>query len=284
MTQNLLDFSQRLELALHAQVIADVQLATAAQNAPVMVVGAFARDLLVHYAYDIPAHRQTEDVDFAIAVADWSVYADLKKRLQENGQFREATKSQHRLHHVSGLLVDLVPFDGVETISRHLDWPPGGEFRMDVFGFREAVKAALPVRLPDDVDVLVVSPPALVVLKLIAWQDRHYQAPKKDALDLMLIGSNYLDLGNQNRLWDEFMGWTEEENFDTRRAGARMLGVDIAAMLDDAGRDRLASILAVQADEKSPGLLPQEMHPENVDLARMLLQEMLLGLTGEKTK
>lgn len=284
MTQNLLDFSQRLELALHAQVIADVQLATVAQNAPVMVVGAFARDLLVHYAYGIPARRQTEDVDFAIAVADWSVYADLKTRLLENGQFRKTPKMQHRLHHASGLFIDLVPFDGVETSSRHLDWPPGGEFRMDVFGFREALKAALQVRLPQDVEVLVVSPPALAVLKLTAWQDRHYHAPKKDALDLMLIGSNYLDLGNQNRLWDEFLVWTEEDDFDTRRAGARMLGVDMAAMLDDAGRDRLARILAAQADENSPGLLPQEMHPENPDMARMLLQEVLRGLREEKPK
>jgi predicted nucleotidyltransferase len=278
MTATWLDFSRRRELTLHARVIADVQAVATALDVPVMITGAFARDLLIHYAHGINPTRQTEDVDFALAVADWPAFVNLKQRLVGTGRFRDVPGAQQRLRHVSDLPVDLVPFGGVETASRQVDWPPGGEFRMDVFGFREALASAWTVGLPKGVEASVVSLPALALLKLITWQDRHYRAPKKDALDLMLVVADYLDLGNQERLWNKFPTWTEADDFDTRRAGARMLGVDIADLLDDAGRDRVAVTLAEQSDTDTPGLLPQEMNPLDADLARSLLRSVLEGL------
>lgn len=278
MTATLLDFSRRPELTPHARVIADVLAVAADLEVPVMITGAFARDLLIHYTHGIKSTRQTEDVDFALAVADWPAFANLKQRLVEAGRFREVPGAQQRLRHVSDLPVDLVPFGGLETASRQVDWPPGGEFRMDVFGFREALASAWRVRLPEGVEAALVSLPALALLKLIAWQDRHYRAPKKDALDLMLVVANYLDLGNQDRLWREFPAWTDEDDFDTRQAGARLLGVDIADLLDDAGRERVARLLVQQSDTDAPGLLPQEMNPFDADLARALLGSVLEGL------
>ena len=281
MTDTLLDFSRRTELTPHARVIADVLAEAAALRVPVMITGAFARDLLIHHAHGIEATRQTEDLDFALAVADWPSFANLKARMLESSRFREVPGAQQRLRHVSGLPVDLVPFGGLETASRQVDWPPGGEFRMDMFGFREALASAWRVRLPERVEAALVSLPALALLKLVAWQDRHDRAPKKDALDLMLIVANYLDLGNQDRLWHEFPSWAEEDGFDTRQAGARMLGVDIADLLDEAGRERVGKLLAQQSDSDTPGLLPQEMHPFDADLARALLASMLAGILGK---
>jgi predicted nucleotidyltransferase len=243
-----------------------------------MITGAFARDLLVHYAHGIKAPRQTEDVDFALAVADWQAFAELRRRMLESGRFSVVPGVQQRLRHVSDSPVDLVPFGGVETGSRQVDWWPGGEFLMDAFGFREAWATAWRVWFPEGVEAAVVSLPALALLKLIACQDRHYRAPRKDAVDLMLIVSNYLDLGNQDRLWNEFRAWTEEDDFDVRQAGACMLGVEIAELLDDAGRERVAAILSEQADAETPGLLPQEINPVDVDAARILLQGVLQGI------
>ena len=42
----------------------------------------------------------------------------------------------------------------------------------------------------------------LVALKLVAWWSGT-TAPGKDAADLLLILKNYLDAGNQSRLYDE---------------------------------------------------------------------------------
>lgn len=277
MTNTLLDFSRRRELALHAGVIADVQAVAATLGVPIMITGAFARDLHVRYAHGIDPVRRTEDVDLALSVPDWNRFADLRQRLIDAGRFHD-TDAQQRLRHTGGLPVDLVPFGGVETPSRHVDWPPDGEFRMDVFGFREVAASAWRVRLPGGVETSLVSLPALALLKIIAWQDRHYRTPMKDAQDLMLVVANYLSLGNQDRLWSEFRAWTEEDDFDTDRAGARMLGVDVAGLLDQGGRERVAAILAEQVDTEVPGLLPREMCSWDNDRARALLERMLKGI------
>ena len=58
---------------------------------------------------------------------------------------------------------------------------------MDVFGFCEARDAAVAIMMPGNVVINVVSLAALVVLKLNAWQARHYTAPRKDAYDLQFI-------------------------------------------------------------------------------------------------
>jgi predicted nucleotidyltransferase len=44
---------------------------------------------------------------------------------------------------------------------------------MDAFGFREALPTALDVLLPHQLGVKVISLPALAMLKLVAWEDRH---------------------------------------------------------------------------------------------------------------
>lgn len=282
MTNISLDFSRRRELTLYARVIADVQAVAAAFRMTTMVTGAFARDLHIYYAYGINTIRETEDVDFALAVPDWKSFAALKHGLIETGRFRDSPGAQQRLRHTSELPVDLVPFGGVETATRHVDWPPGGDIRMDVFGFREVAASTLRIRLPDGVEATVVSLPALALLKIIAWQDRHYRMPMKDAHDLMLIVANYLDLGNQNRLWNEFHAWTEEDDFDTSRAGARMLGVDVAGLLDEDGQERVAAIIAQQADTDTPGLLPREMCSWDEERARALLEQMLKGFTRRR--
>ena len=278
MKTTLLDFSQRRELQLHGDLVADVLAGAASLNIPMMLTGAFARDLHVFYAHGIDTIRQTEDIDIALAVEDWEAFLSLKQHLIRTGRFHEVPRKRQRLRHRSDLPVDLVPFGGLETATRQIDWPPDGEFRMNVFGFREAASASQPVRLPGPVDTQMVSLPALALLKIVAWQERHYDQPGKDASDLALIAKNYLALGNEARLWEEFLDWTEDDNFDVDRAGARMLGVDIAALLDEAGKERIAEIVSEQAHIDSPGVLPQEMLPYDSERARVLLERTLEGL------
>lgn len=52
MSETLLDFSQRLDLSLHAKAVADVQRAAEPLGITIMIAGAFARDLNVFYAHE----------------------------------------------------------------------------------------------------------------------------------------------------------------------------------------------------------------------------------------
>jgi predicted nucleotidyltransferase len=272
----LLDFSQRSELGLQAAVIAEVQAAAIALRVRPLIVGAFARDLHLVYAHGIPVVRQTEDLDLALAVPDWEAFEQLKSSLLKSGAFAESNQPQ-RLRH-GAMPLDLVPFGRVETADRTIAWPPHGHVVMDVFGFQEAEQAAMPVMLPGGVRTEVVSLAALALLKLMCWQDRHLRSPKKDALDLQLILANYLQAGNEHRLWDEFLPWTQEDDFDYLLAGARVLGHDISKLLDVARRGRVTKLLGVQSDEEWPAALPREMDPSDPERPRRLLAAMMRGL------
>lgn len=271
----MLNFSQRAELGLHAAVIAEVQAAAKVLGVRPLIVGAFARDLHLVFAHGIAVLRQTEDIDVAMAVPDWAAFDQLKAQLMATGSFKES-KATHRLRH-RHLPLDLVPFGSVETPDRKIAWPPRGDVVMDVFGFREAQETAVGVTLPGGVQASVVSLPALALLKLVCWQDRHQSAPKKDALDLQLIVTNYLQAGNESRLWAEFLEWTQQDDFDYEPTGARMLGRDIGALLDAAGRARIVDLLVRQSNQEHPAL-PLEMNRADPDRARRLLAAILRGL------
>lgn len=283
MTNTLLDFSLRPELALHARVVADVEAAAATVGIAPLIAGAFARDLHLQYGHGINIQRQTEDIDFALAVPDWSAFEALKERLASSGGFKASRTAAHRLRHGNGWPVDLVPFGGVESKERKIAWPPRGEVVMDVFGFREALVTAHLVLLPGNVQTRVVSLPALALLKIVCWQDRHYAFPRKDAHDLQMILCHYLSAGNEPRLWDEFAVWTQDEDFDYELAGPRMLGHDIRCLLDGPGLDQVAHVLLQQTDSGKPGLLPNEMNSTDPDRALAWLNALLRGLLNTET-
>ena len=60
-----------------------------------VVVGASARDLVLHYGYGARVKRATADIDFGIQVPDWDTFESIRHKLIESGF--EETKSQHRL-------------------------------------------------------------------------------------------------------------------------------------------------------------------------------------------
>lgn len=281
MTNTLLDFSLRPELALHASVVADVQSAAVSLDVPMLIAGAFARDLQLLYAHGINMQRQTEDIDLALAVPDWATFIAVRERLLAQGAFESRGAAIHRLWHRNGWPIDLVAFGGVESPERKIAWPPRDEFVMDVLGFREALAAAQPVVLPGNVKTKVVSLPALALLKIVCWQGRHYVAPRKDAQDLQMILRHYLSAGNEPRLWNEFSDWTQGDDFDYELAGARMLGFDIRGLLDEADLGRVRDVLQQQTEPAKPGLLPNEMNPAEPDRALASLNVLLRGLLSE---
>jgi predicted nucleotidyltransferase len=284
MTTILLDFSRRPELALYASVVADIEAAAEPLRIETLIAGAFARDLHLLYRHGIDVQRQTEDLDLAFALDDWAAFESMKEQLTGSGAFQPSATPAHRLRHRTGLPVDFVPFGNVESKERTIAWPPRGEVVMDVFGFREALVTAHEVLLPGNARTKVVSLPALALLKIVCWEDRHYAYPLKDAHDLHLILKNYLRAGNEQRLWDEFRHWTEEDSFQYELAGARMLGLDVSALLDDAGIDRVAGVLLKQVDAANPGPLPGEMNAYEPDRARALLEAMLSGILENRHK
>lgn len=224
---------------------------------------------MLKHAYGIETTRRTSDIDFAFRVRSWSEFQDLRAALLASGDFTEFPKAIHKLLFRGMLEVDLVPFGGIETPDRIIEWPPDRDFTMSTFGFEEVWGSLLEVGLPEAERAKVVSLPALALLKLEAWKDRRRREPGKDAHDLRLIFENYLSAGNRERIYGEFEDLLAGD-FDYRLAGAYVLGCDIARLLDEGGRRRIGELLNREADERGNLHLVSDMRLDMEDGVRLV--------------
>lgn len=275
-----LDFSQKIDLRLLSALVKQV---TAAAEKPYLLAGATARDLLLTHAHEILNSRATVDVDFAFFLDNWDQYETLRKKLLAGGEFMEVPrKGIHKLRFRRVLEVDILPFGGVERADRTIALPPDNAFVMTMFGFREALNSSVTVMLPDDATVQVVSLPALAILKLSAWSERRLLEPGKDAYDLLLILKNYASTSGK-RLYDANPHIAGSPS-DYEAAGAWLLGRDMAQLLNDDGHQRLARIMAEEADETGQLRLVGDMMRGDPDRALQLLAALEDGFIGGRNE
>jgi len=88
---------------------------------------------------------------------------------------------------------------------------------MRVAGFSDGLESAVLVRVDRDLVIPVVSMPVLIVLKLLAWQDRKHE--KRDAADIFTILNEYGDAGNEDRLYGEALDVLESAGYDLETCG-----------------------------------------------------------------
>lgn len=274
MTNTSLDLSSRHELRHLAALIGAFR--AAAGEIPFFLAGATARDLLLLYAHGIDPGRETLDTDLALMVSDWETFSALRSRLIDSGRFSPLGAALHRLLFDDWLEVDLIPFGGVELEDRTIAWPPGGNPVMGVFGFRESLDATMRVGLPGGQEIRIVSLPALVILKLMAWTERRLSQPRKDAYDLAGILKNYLDAGNQDRLYAEAAHLLDTPDFDYELSGAWLLGYDMAQLLPEDARAPVAEILTRESNPSGLVRLVGDM-PIEASRALALLQNLNKG-------
>ncbi len=217
------------------------------------IIGAIVRDLIFEYVYDAKIQRATEDIDFGVAVRNWAEYEQLKQSLIKTGNFKDNEQEEQRLWWESGadkMKIDLVPYGGVESAEGEIAFPPDENFVMNMNGFAEVYENSILLQIEKEFKVRVASLPGLTLLKFIAYSDRPYQR-KKDVQDIWFIAKNYLEAGNEEKLYDENADLLDD-NFDNRTIGARLLGRDISPLLNP---ETKKIILQILTDEKDNGRL-----------------------------
>ena len=100
------------------------------------------------YAHGIKAVRATEDIGLAFALASWSHFEKLRTSLLSSDVFRPHPRGSHKLSYRSDVVVDLIPFGGLENADGTISWPPHGDTVMSVLGFEEALKSSIDALLP----------------------------------------------------------------------------------------------------------------------------------------
>ncbi len=280
-----MDLRHRDELGWLSRVLVEFQAVVPAEN--MLLVGAMARDLLLHYAWGIPIARASRDVDLAVSIDQWAAYSEIRESLIETGNFSGVEGVPHRLVHHSGIPLDMVPFGGIADERGQIAWPGRGKGEMTVLGFREGRDSAVRVQLPGDVCVPVVSLPMFVVLKLLAWSERRLSRPGVDAADLYLVLRTYERAGNEGRLFDEHDDLLEQNGFDHQVAYAQILGRDMQAKLRQFGSRpepllvRLRRVLETETNPDGQVLLSAQGAGERAEHMRQLLSGLLAGLDRE---
>ncbi|MBU2320692.1 MAG: nucleotidyl transferase AbiEii/AbiGii toxin family protein [Gammaproteobacteria bacterium] len=205
-------------------IIIDV---TTQLDIPYFIAGATARDLLLFHVFGRDPGRKTHDIDTAILVSGWDSFASVKSALLDSGL--SETKLPHRLmHESSGLPIDIIPFGAIADKIGEIQWPPEHAVTMSVTGFQEALDHAVLVDIGQGVSVRVASLAGLVLLKLMAWQERRLET-NKDVTDFLTILTEYPNV-EFDRLYDDFIP-AEKLNYDIERQGAFLLGYDLNMLL-----------------------------------------------------
>lgn len=229
-----------------ALVLADIQHQADECGVEFMVVGATARDILIRHVVGTVPERATADIDVAVAVSSWSHLRRL------TGPLTRRNDSEHKFE-VRGIEVDVIPFGSIEDTSRTITWP--NDHQMNVFGFREAMAAAVRVTLPGGLVVAVASLAGQSLLKLFAWQDRHND-DRRDAIDLKSIIYAYHEGPYLDELYMSHQALIEGHDFDPKLAGANRIGLEARALI---AHENLAIVTGLLESPEHFDLLAADM-------------------------
>lgn len=227
-------------------------------NIPYVVVGAAARDLVLHYGYGARLQRATLDIDVAVQVPDWQAFEKLRTELLTT-DFQQ-NKIQHRLKY-KNMIIDLLPCGAIEDDNANIAWPPDGSVVMSMLGFHEAIDHAVIVTIQDrpTLNVPVVTPAALSLLKLVSWSDREANLKNKDAKDLLFLFKTYEEIPEISNWIFQHSDIREKLNWDIERASAYKLGVDAADIATKQTRVHLTKIQSNGIDKRPYEMLIEDM-------------------------
>jgi predicted nucleotidyltransferase len=180
--------------------------------------------------------------------------------------------------------VDIIPFGPIAGPDQCLSWSPDHDTSMSTLGFEEVYNDSIMIRIRSNpaLEIPFASLPGLALLKIISWNEDQIRS-SKDAHDLLLIMRKYLDAGNQERLWSEetdLMG----KDFDYERAGSRLLGRDMAKILNPGIKNTVLEILEKETGERSRYKLVYSMMRKGADNSEFektlqLLKDLQSGIT-----
>ena len=270
------------------RVLTLAKLATTAEarGLDILLLGAFARDLLFWYTHGIECSRETMDVDLVVQLKSWDAYHEFRAALLCAGFIGEGKAHPEKLRDTStGVEVDLLPFGEIAEDGQTVVWPEDNS-RWSVVGIQDAYDHALRFEIPDGKAIHIIrfiSLPALVFLKIVAVHDRPEARFKKDTMDIGFVIRNYLQVGNKDRL----MSYPHEDIYkdigsDLDRATARLLGRDMNAMMSVNTKKYVIDLLEKDVASKSPCRFMQGLQRSlcNGDFprSRIIVREILSGL------
>lgn len=243
------------------------------------LVGATARDVWMKGVHEIPPKRATSDIDFGIMIKDSGIFSDLKNYLIEVEGFVPYKENAFVLIWKDKTQVDLIPFgelelEGIATVRGT------GFSSMNVEGFKEVYELASEEIQTGGQHFKVCTLAGIVILKLIAWDDRP-EMRGDDIDDIAEIIKNYFHF-NSEAIWNHHSDlFTDDNNLD--EIASQYLGREIGKIVSGNPKltERIKGILEkglVDSNSNNLDELLASESDETIDFSRSLISHILAGI------
>lgn len=244
------------------------------------LIGAIARD--IWYAKGNAVSTGTRDVDFAVFISNQDDYETLKNYLIKEKNFVESKSNAFVVISSEGHTVDLLPFGEIEIDSK-INIAGGGLTSIQTNGFKEVYESGIAtIELETGHAFQVATLPAIVLLKLISYDDRPEQR-LKDPRDIAGIIQHYFDLQSDN-IYENHTDLFEFENFTIQKAGARVIGREIKTIIGSNAllKERITGILTGHIYQAEKSVFIRNMQTGDnfvLSVAMDWLNEIQKGIT-----
>jgi predicted nucleotidyltransferase len=247
------------------------------------LVGAVARDVWMSGINKIAPRRTTGDIDFAVLINDKGVYDALKVYLINTEGFHPYKGNSFVLIWKDKTEVDLLPFGAIENQDGRVITDGTGLTNINLEGFTEVYEEGLPeLDLEGEHQFKFCTLPGIVLLKLIAWDDRP-EKRRDDIKDISDILNHFFDMYD-NEIWENHNDLFVGENVELKNIAARVMGREMYKIAKRNNKlfNRIEGILSINTEviaKSKMAAIMVEYFENTVEENVLLLQEIKKGFT-----
>lgn len=249
------------------------------------LVGAVARDVWMTAINEIPSGRITRDIDFAVFIEDKGIYEKLKRYLVEIEHFQSSKENNFVLLWQGRMQVDLLPFGNIEDENAKVSFEGTGLTSLNMPGFMEIYDSGLPeLELEGEHRFKFCTLPGIVILKLIAWEDRP-EIRRDDLKDILTILTHFFEMYT-DRIYEHHSDLFGDGEFGLNLIAARVMGREMKkiAIKNEKLYGRLSNLLEKNTKDVNTSEMGKIMaNWSNTTVAESLkpILEIQLGFRGD---
>jgi len=247
------------------------------------LVGAVARNVWMTGINNISPRRTTGDIDFAVLINDKGVYEALKNYLINTEGFQPYKGNEYVLIWKERQEVDLLPFGAINEEDAKFTSNGLGLTSISLQGFSEIYNDGLPtLDLEGKHQFKFCTLPGIVLLKLIAWDDRP-EARRDDIKDISDILNHFFEMYD-NEIFENHHDLFEKEETSLKHIAARVMGREMSkiAKKNESLFSRIVGILnsnTLVSQNSDIAKIMVEYYDNTIDDNIQLLKHLRQGFT-----
>ena len=242
------------------------------------LVGAVARDLWMSAIHDIPPSRITRDFDFAVFINDQGTYENLQKYLIDIESFSPYKGNAYVLVWKNSIQVDLLPFGEIEDKNGSVNVEGSGLTSINLPGFKEVYDDGLPeVEIEEIHKFKFCTLPGIVILKLLAWQDRP-EIREGDIKDVSNVLKHFFNMYDEE-IYEKHNDLFDDDNLDLHLIAATVMGREMCKICkrSDILYNRIKDLLEFKSENINMAKIMAEFYDNTIEDNLAILKQIKIG-------